>query len=112
MKIQLVKENYTTQLIWNDGTTNNPITVNQSGTYSVIVINNYGCKSSDTIDVTLNQPPQIISESISFQETCDLSSINPYSITTTGGVNISYQWYSNTSNSYSGANPINGANSS
>lgn len=112
LQIQLVKENYTTQLIWNDGSTNNPITINQSGTYSVIAINNYGCKSSDTIDVTLNQPPQIISESISFQETCDLNSINPYSITTTGGVNISYQWYSNTSNSYSGANPINGANSS
>ncbi len=44
--------------LWNTGSTDTSIIVNQTGTYSVIVSNGTNCTSKDTIDVTLNPYPQ------------------------------------------------------
>jgi len=45
--------------LWQDGSTNNSLTVNQTGSYS-LQVNLNGCISADTIDVTV-QPSPIIS---------------------------------------------------
>ena len=109
MQIQLNKETYNTQYQWSNGSNSNPITVNQSGTYSVIVTNNFGCESSDTTHVTLAPAPQITSQNLNYQELCSGSNINPLSINTSGGVNLNYQWYINNNNNNSGGTPITGA---
>ena len=109
LQIQLNKETYNTQYQWSNGSNSNPITVNQSGTYSVIVTNNFGCESSDTTHVTLAPAPQITSQNLNYQELCSGSNINPLSINTSGGVNLNYQWYINNNNNNSGGTPITGA---
>ncbi len=43
--------------LWNDNSTNQILNVNQSGSYSVKVTNNYGCSKSDTINVVFNPSP-------------------------------------------------------
>ncbi len=43
--------------LWNTGSTDTSIIVNQTGTYSVIVSNGTICTTKDTIDVTLNPYP-------------------------------------------------------
>jgi gliding motility-associated-like protein len=42
---------------WNTGSTNQQITVTNSGSYSVIVTNIDGCKNADSINITLYTPP-------------------------------------------------------
>ena len=93
LQIQLNKESYNTQYQWNNGSNSNPLTVNQSGTYSVTVTNNFGCESTDSTIVTLAPAPQIISENLNLQEICLGNTINPLSISTSGGIDLSYQWY-------------------
>ena len=43
--------------LWNTGDTTQTITINTSGTYTVIVNKNYGCRNSDTITVTMKPIP-------------------------------------------------------
>jgi len=109
LQIQLNKESYNTQYQWNNGSNSNALTVNQSGTYSVTVTNNFGCESTDSTIVTLAPAPQIISENLNLQEICLGNTINPLSISTSGGIDLSYQWYMNDTNNTSGGNFINGA---
>ncbi|MDG2226606.1 MAG: T9SS type A sorting domain-containing protein [Flavobacteriales bacterium] len=109
LQIQLNKESYNTQYQWNNGSNSNPLTVNQSGTYSVTVTNNFGCESTDSSIVTLAPAPQITSENLNLQEICLGNSINPLSINTSGGINLSYQWFINNINDTSGGDSVNGA---
>ncbi|HET8573705.1 MAG TPA: GEVED domain-containing protein [Edaphocola sp.] len=47
------------QFLWNDGTTSQILSTNQSGTYSVTVTNSYDCATSDTVNVTLRHNPKV-----------------------------------------------------
>ncbi|MDX5467881.1 MAG: T9SS type A sorting domain-containing protein [Cyclobacteriaceae bacterium] len=58
---------------------------------------------------TVTAPTEILTENLAAQTICFGSSFSPISITAKGTGTISYQWYSNTSNSNSGGTPISGA---
>jgi len=47
------------QFSWSTGSTNQVISTNQSGTYSVTVTNSYDCVTSDTVDVILRHNPKV-----------------------------------------------------
>ena len=47
------------QFLWNTTTTNQVLSVNQSGTYYVTVTNSYNCSTTDTINVTLRHNPEV-----------------------------------------------------
>ena len=47
--------------LWNNSTTNQTLSVNASGTYSVTVTNSNGCSASDAIAVTVLNPPTVAS---------------------------------------------------
>ena len=112
LQINLNKESYNTQYEWNTGNQSNSITVNQSGTYSAIVTNYFGCEIEDSTIVILASPPQISSQTLTSQEICTGSTINPFSVNITGGIDLTYQWYNNSINSTTGGNPISSATNS
>jgi hypothetical protein len=43
--------------LWSNSATTQQITINSSGTYSVLVTNPSGCSATDTVTLTLNAPP-------------------------------------------------------
>lgn len=45
--------------LWSNGSTASSISVGSNGTYSVVVTNTIGCKSSDTINVTSKSKPSV-----------------------------------------------------
>ena len=82
--------------------------------YYVVVTNSNGCAvtSSFTGAITVNAPVVItVHPSTSIQSVCVGGSITSLSVTATGG-GLSYQWYSNLSNSNSGGTLIGGATAS
>lgn len=46
-------------VVWNDGSTNPDFTVNTSGTYSVVVTNDFGCTATDSINVLVDAVPVV-----------------------------------------------------
>ncbi|WP_026952997.1 glycine-rich domain-containing protein [Algoriphagus mannitolivorans] len=61
---------------------------------------------------TVTAPTEILSQNLAPQTICFGSSFTPVSITAKGTGPVSYQWYTNTTNSNSGGTPISGATSS
>lgn len=49
---------------WSTGSTSQVIGINTTGEYSITVTDSYGCMDSDTIMVTINSNPEIVSEDI------------------------------------------------
>ncbi len=45
--------------LWNDNSTQQQLSANASGMYSVVVTDQYGCVGSDTANVTINQNPVV-----------------------------------------------------
>jgi hypothetical protein len=68
--------------------------------------------TSNTAGIIVNQAPAFLTQPIS-QTICSGGTFNPLSVTYQFGTGVpSYQWYSNSSNSYTGAVAIAGANTS
>jgi gliding motility-associated-like protein len=78
---------------WSNGLTTPTITVQQPGSYSVSITNQYGCSAKDTIDVVAYPSPQITIAPANDTVICKNTA---FTATATGGVN--YTW----SNSQSG----------
>ncbi|MFN8416247.1 MAG: hypothetical protein U0U66_07945 [Cytophagaceae bacterium] len=86
-----------------------PTTTAMSGTYS-LTVSASGCTSANaTKSVTINTAPAITAQpSTSTQTLCSSATATAISVTATGA-GLTYQWYSNTSNSNSGGTIISGA---
>ena len=103
-------------------TTYTPSTSTVGTTYYYVVINNgggtAGCSSlsSNAVAVIINDLPVINAISLGTQTLClnaTPSNLSVTASTATGTISATgYQWYSNTTNSTSGASPIAGANTS
>ncbi len=78
-------------------------------TYTLSLVDGDGCKAtSNPVNITINSTPQIQSEYFPAQKVCANSKIDSLTV---GAVNTeSYQWYSNTVNSYVGAKLLTGEN--
>lgn len=48
-----------TSVLWNDGSSNDTLFVNQNGNYNVVVTNAFGCNSSDNINLSFSIPQQV-----------------------------------------------------
>ena len=81
--------------------------------YCVISQSGLNCSvTSNTAGIIVNQAPAFLTQPIS-QTICSGGTFNPLSVTYQFGTGVpSYQWYSNSSNSYTGAVAIAGANTS
>jgi gliding motility-associated-like protein len=81
--------------------------------YCVISQTGLNCSvTSNTAEIIVNQAPAFLTQPIS-QTICSGGTFNPLSVTYQFGTGFpSYQWYSNSSNSYIGAVAISGANTS
>jgi gliding motility-associated-like protein len=81
--------------------------------YCVISQTGLNCSvTSNTAGIIVNQAPAFLTQPIS-QTICSGGTFNPLSVTYQFGTGVpSYQWYSNSSNSYTGAVAIAGANTS
>jgi gliding motility-associated-like protein len=55
--ITLDAQNIGASYDWNNGSTNQKITVNSAGIYGVVVEDNFGCSSSDSMTLTIQQLP-------------------------------------------------------
>ena len=85
--------NNTTNYLWNTGETTPQITINTTGTYSVIIQNANGCEVKDTIDITiLGDAPTINTQlptTICVNETFNYQDL---STTTDGSTIIGWEW--------------------
>jgi hypothetical protein len=80
---------------------------NQTGVFSVQIVNQYNCTSNDTITITsLNIPIAIITNPAPSNFYCQGSQVTLNSASNCVGCNLTYQWLNNS------MNPIQGANSS
>jgi len=78
---------------------------NQTGVYSVIVVNQYNCSSNDSIAITsLNNPIAIINNTSPSSFYCQGSTVTLSSASNCLGCNLSYQWLNNNMNSIPQAN--------
>ncbi len=105
----------------NSGTGNLPafVATNNSSTPKVVNVtvipsNSNGCLGTPvTFTITVNPLLTISKEPLSTQKICVGGTINPLTVSYTGGAGTTtYQWYSNTSNSHIGGTLISGATSS
>ena len=75
--------------LWSTNSTANNITVNQTGVYAVAVTNSIGCTGTDTVQVTVEQTPQVnLGSNVT---TCAGDSIT----LDAGGGNVNYLWNTN-----------------
>ncbi|SHO65400.1 glycine-rich domain-containing protein, partial [Algoriphagus zhangzhouensis] len=91
-----------------------PSTTLGSNYYYVVVTGNCGIESSDVSGEYIVTPPVTTvtnHPSTSDQTVCNGGTFSPLSVTAIGEGTVSYQWYSNTSNSNSGGTLITGATS-
>jgi hypothetical protein len=80
---------------------------NQTGVFSVQIVNQYNCTSNDTITITsLNIPIAIITNPAPSNFYCQGSQVTLNSTSNCVGCSLTYQWLDNS------MNPIQGANSS
>ena len=103
-----------TTYLWSTGATTASISATAAGSYTVKVTNASGCQSAFSAAkvVTVNALPVITSQpSTSTQNLCLNAAVTQLSVTATG-VGLSYQWYSNTTNSNSGGTLLSGSTSS
>lgn len=84
--------------LWSDGSSNPFITIGDSGTYAVTVSNAFGCSGTDSVHVSLHQPPSV---SITAQSSLSFCIGDSVLLTTTPGL-VGWQWYRS-------QNPITGA---
>ncbi|WP_167616138.1 HYR domain-containing protein [Maribellus sediminis] len=91
-------------------TLTNPTTAD-AGNYDVVISSDCGSDvTSNAVPVSISAETQITGENLAGQTECLNGSFSPVSVTATGEGTVSYQWYSNTSASTSGASPV-GTNS-
>ena len=77
--------------------------------YCFVTLSSGGCNSlvSNTAAITVNELPQITSQPKSLQTICVGGTIStPLTVAVSGGAGISYQWYSNITNSTVGGTKI------
>jgi len=95
-----------------------PITINvpanvAAGAYTgTLTVRNSanGCVSTTRpISISINAPTSILSQSTAGQTTCINGSFAPITVSATG-LNLSYQWYSNTTATNSGGSPLGASN--
>lgn len=75
--------------LWSNGSTVPFITIGDSGTYSVTVSNLAGCSGSDSVQVSLNQPPVV---SITAQSSLSFCLGDSVLLTSSPGL-TGWQWY-------------------
>ncbi|MFK7950618.1 MAG: gliding motility-associated C-terminal domain-containing protein [Saprospiraceae bacterium] len=80
--------------LWNNGSTNNNITVKNTGDYILTTTNPSGCKASDTISITVVPLPDIVFANDT--TICDGESVE---ITTIGIASMNYLWQDGSTNS-------------
>lgn len=80
--------------LWNDGSTNNNITVKTTGNYILTTMNGSGCQSSDTISIVVVPLPII--DFTNDTIICDGQSVE---IATSGIVAVNYMWQDGSINS-------------
>ena len=82
-----------------------------SGTtyYYVIVTGTCGAATSNTAQVIVNTAPAITGQPLTTQTKCQGIAATALTVTATG-TNLTYQWFSNASNSTTGGSPV-GTNS-
>lgn len=80
--------------LWNDGSTNNNLTVKNTGDYILTTTNASGCQASDTVNVFVVPLPDIVFTNDT--TICDGQSVE---ITTTGIVAVNYLWQDGSTNS-------------
>jgi gliding motility-associated-like protein len=74
-------------VVWNTGSTAHQITVNSSGTYSVMVTSPQGCQASDAVSVALNPLPTDVLQDIMVCETTPV-------VLDAGNAGSTYAWSS------------------
>lgn len=79
-----------------NGETTQTITVTDSGSYSVTVTDNYGCKGRDTINVAVNEIPQV--DVLTTETECGDSTGTATASVSGGSGTYSFQWDENTGN--------------
>lgn len=96
-----------------------PPVFNAAGTfyyYAVVTLSGNGCGSitSNPAEIIVVVDPNVSSQPLNTQTLCQGATPTNLSVTAIGGIgtSYSYQWFSNSSNSNSGENPISGATSS
>ena len=93
-----------------------PPTFNTAGTYyfyAIITLSGNGCgnTSSNTAEVIVVADPIVSTQPLATQTLCQNSTPTDLTIAVTGGIGtISYQWFSNTTNTNTGGTLIAGAN--
>jgi len=85
--------------LWQDNSTGSTFTVNQSGTYSVVVINSIGCSVTDQLIVTVNPIPTVSAGS-------DLTLCQGTPITLSGSGANTYSWNNGITNGTSFSPPL------
>lgn len=92
---------YPTGNLWSNGSTNASITVNTSGTYSVVNTNSFGCSSAPaSIVVTVNPSPAVDISTLTIDTAfCGLltGSINGVNVNS-GTAPYTYSWYDGSGN--------------
>lgn len=78
---------------WQDGSTNNSFTAMATGDYILTTITSSGCRSSDTVSVSIATPP-----TITFSEDTVLCNGELLEITVTSNVPVTYLWQDNSTN--------------
>jgi hypothetical protein len=78
---------------------------NQTGVFSVQIVNQYNCTSNDTITITsLNIPIAVITNTAPSNFYCQGSQVTLNSASNCVGCSLTYQWLDNSMNSIQGAN--------
>jgi gliding motility-associated-like protein len=94
--------------------TYNPTNTVTGNYYCIITFSSGGCTSitSSTATITINPAPTVTVQPLAIQNICVGGTISlPLTIATAGGTGtVSYQWYSNTTNTTVGGTAISGAN--
>ena len=92
-----------TSYLWNSGATINSITPNTTGTYSIEITDDAGCKAYDTMSLVIHEVPQA---SISYTSSClNNQSIVTENSTISSGSITNWQWDFGDGNTFSNQNP-------
>lgn len=86
-------------VLWSNGSTNDFINVNATNTYSVAVVDSFGCTDADTILVTASSNP-IASFGVNGTSNCTVASV-----TNSSQQGVTFLWVWGDGNTSTGANP-------
>ncbi len=75
-----------TNYLWNNGSTQSTLNVNNTGSYHVKVSNQFGCSSRDTVQITVNSNP------VSLLTADSVVSCSSYSLNAGNNASFTYNW--------------------